>query len=170
MIDGESLTELTLVVTNITLTNIADLTTTLLKLEILSLRVCRNINDAGRISLLNRVWGELRYLEFAHSNITLDNIGDLTISFQKLEGLNISHYLKVTDASTISLLNRVRGELKNLNLSGTCITLGNIADTRAISLLNKIGGELKHLDISSAYITPDNIGDLTTRFNSSWKN
>ena len=34
MIDGESLTELTLVVTNITLTNIADLTTTLLKLEI----------------------------------------------------------------------------------------------------------------------------------------
>ena len=100
----------------------------------------------------------------------LDNIGDLTISFQKLEGLNMSHYLNVTDASTISLLNRVRGELKNLNLSGTYITLGNIADTRAISLLNKIGGELKHLDISSAYITPDNIGDLTTRFNSSWKN
>ena len=45
MIDGESLTELTLVVTNITLTNIADLTTTLLKLEILSLRACRNINQ-----------------------------------------------------------------------------------------------------------------------------
>ena len=183
--DGETLIELDLQYTDITLNNIEDLNINLSKLEVLILDGCNNVTDTGTLSLLNRVGCELKTLGLTETKITLDNIGDLATRFSKMEHLFLSTLSNVTDAGTISLLNRVGGELKTLELSDTNITLDNIGDlnttllklenlglnncdnitdTGTISLLNRVGGELKTLELAFTNITLDNIGDLATRF------
>jgi len=180
---GGELKHLDLSETFITLDNIGDLNTTLLKLEYLDLGCCDNITDTGTISLLNMVGGELKHLDHSDSNITLDNIGDLNTTLLKLEYLGLGGCFYIKDTGTISLLNRVGGELRVLDLSDTNITLDNskdlnttlrhlehlllascakITDTGTISLLNRVGCDLKHLDLSKTLITLDNIGDLNT--------
>jgi len=182
---GGDLEELNLSDTNVTLDNMADLTSSSPKLVYLYLDACYNITDAGTILLLNRVGGELKQLGLAGTNITLNSMGDLNSRFLKLELLSFYRCPNITDAGTILLLNRVGGELKQLDLSGTHITLNsmgdlnsrflkleklsfyccpNITDAGTILLLNRVGGELKRLDLSATNIALNNLGSLTSSF------
>jgi len=183
--DGESLIELNLALTKITLSNIGDLTNRFPNLKKLSLRRCDNITDAGIILLLTRVGGDLEDLDLSETNVTLDNIGDLTNRFPNLKKLNLLGCRNITDAGTVLLLNRVGGDLEDLDLSDTNITLNsmgdlnsrflklevlsfyfcrNITDAGTILLLNRVGGELKHLNLSDTNIALNRMGDLTSSF------
>ena len=123
--DGECLTELNLTCTFITFDNIGDLTTSFHNLKQLRLDSCFSITEAGAISLLNRVGGELTWLSLPYTKLTLDN---LTTSLTKLEQLNLCDCPNVTDTGVVKLLNRVGGELRHLNLLYSNITLDKIRD------------------------------------------
>jgi len=126
--DGECLTELNLSSTFITFDNIGDLTTSFHNLKQLRLDSCFSITEAGAISLLNRVGGELTWLSLPYTKLTLDN---LTTSLTKLEQLNLCDCPNVTDTGVVKLLNRVGGELRHLNLLYSNITLDKIRDLTA---------------------------------------
>jgi len=174
---GGELKHLDLSETFITLDNIGDLNTTLLKLEYLLLASCAKITDTGTISLLNRVGCDLKHLDLSKTLITLDNIGDLNTTLLKLEYLGLDGCANITDTGTISLLNRVGGELKHLDLGHTNITMANIGDLNArfpklericleecpniteadvISLLNKVGNGVT-LSIGGTPVSAANI-------------
>ena len=183
--EGESLIDLNLALTKITLSNIGDLTNRFPNLKKLSLRRCDNITDAGIILLLTRVGGDLEDLDLSETNVTLDNIGDLTNRFPNLKKLSLLGCCNITDAGIIMLLNRVGGDLEDLDLSETNLTLDNIGDLTnrflnlkklnllgcrnitdagTVLLLNRVGGDLEDLDLSDTNITLNSIGDLNSRY------
>jgi len=187
MIDGDSLTELCLRGTKLTLSAMTSLNAiaAFYNLEVLVLNSCKNLSETGVISLFNKIGEGLKKLDLGGTNLSLSNADLITSRFSKLEELNLVDCPNLSETGVISFLNKRGEELKKLYLVGTYLSLSNaglitsrfskleelrlsncknLSETGVISLFNKIGEELKTLYLVGTNLSLSNAGLITRRF------
>ena len=180
---GDSLKKVDISRTRLTLSEVGLLTTTLPRLEELTVVNCRTITDSGFISLLNKTGDNLKKIDITYTNITLSEVDSLTISLSNLEELTMPYCCGITKVGLLSFLNKAGDSLRKLDISFTKITLLElcslstnfprleelkviycpcITDVGFISFLNKAGDNLKVINISNSNITLSEVDSLTT--------
>ena len=187
MIDGDSLTELCLRGTKLTLSAMTSLNAiaAFYNLEVLVLNSCKNLSETGVISLFNKIGEGLKKLDLGGTNLSLSNADLITSRFSKLEVLSLSNCKNLSETGVISLFNKIGEGLKKLNLGCTNLSLSNaglitsrfskleelslsncknLSETGVISLLNKIGEGLKILDLGGTNLSLSDAHLITTSF------
>ena len=180
--NGDSLAELDISETNVSLLDFSSMTTDIKNLEVLNLFDCPNFTDSDFMCLFNQVGSVLKKLDLSFTNISFVHTGLLNISFLKLESIDLSLCCNLDDAGFFSFLNKVGGELKTLILRSPSISFvhvdsltssyplmksidlsdcSNLNDYGFFSFLNKVGGELKTLTLSDTNISFVHTDSLT---------
>jgi len=102
MIDGDSLTELCLRGTKLTLSAMTSLNAiaAFYNLEVLVLNSCKNLSETGVISLFNKIGEELKRLYLVGTNLSLSNAGSLPAD--SLSWKNLTWSTVLTSARLVS--------------------------------------------------------------------
>ena len=129
---GDKLKNLNLRHTEISLDSICYLPITFPWLEILDLGFCRNLTDAGFISLLNKVGVKLTKLVIKRNSMSLAQADTLTSTFPKLNYLDMEGCHNITDSGFLSLLNRAGclSSFRIINIDKTNVSAACVADLR----------------------------------------
>ena len=123
---GDNLKTLNVGSTSISLSNMDSLSTRFPRVEKLVVSYCRNLTEAGAISLLSKVGEELRVLDLKGTPISLSSAGSLTNSFPRLEELSLFNCVNVAEPGVIALLNKTGDSLQTLNIRGTNLAADSI--------------------------------------------
>ena len=183
---GDKLKNLNLRHSEISLDSICYLPITFPWLEILDLGFCRNLTDAGFLSLLNRVGVQLTRLDINSNSLSLSQADSLNVTFPKLKELYMEGCCNITDSGFISLLNRVGAQLTSLNIKRNSLSLSqvdsltatfpklveldmedcrNITDFGFLSLLNRAGrlSSFRIINIDKTNVSAACVADLRTK-------
>jgi len=183
---GDKLKNLNLRHSEISLDSICYLPITFPWLEILDLGFCRNLTDAGFLSLLNRVGVQLTRLDINRNSLSLSQADSLNVTFPKLKELYMEGCCNITDSGFISLLNRVGAQLTSLNIKRNSLSLSqvdsltatfpklveldmedcrNITDFGFLSLLNRAGrlSSFRIINIDKTNVSAACVADLRTK-------
>jgi hypothetical protein len=187
MIDGDSLTELCLRGTKLTLSAMTSLNAiaAFYNLEVLVLNSCKNLSETGVISLFTKIGEGIKKLDLRGTNLSLSSAGLMTSRFPNLEEFNLSYCKNLCETGVVCFFNKIGERLKKLDLGGTNVSLSNaglitsrfpileelilngcrnLDDTYVLPLFNKIGECLKKLDLGGTNLSLSNSGLMTSRF------
>jgi len=177
---GSTLRSLDISVTNITGEILSEYKETLLCLENLNMRYCKQLTNKGLLQILQLCGSTLRSLDILGTNITGENLSEYKGTLPCLQNLNMCSCRLLTDKGLLQILQLYRSTLRSLNILGTNITGENLSEYKGtlpclenlnmsdcrqltnkglLQILQFCGSKLRSLDIWNTNITGKNLSE-----------